>query len=277
MSSSDTHVFKKRKTAEAPLYSNLDSSLLTFDEKTQPINELWFATVKYGGGHLKFQFAELSSEPLRVPFGIDDGSKYSSKPSIKFELPEAQRAFFQDTLEPAIKAAAIKNKASWFAAVKPLPDDATVSNSFTSRISQDEAGNYPPSLKVNVVLPTTPAGKKTPVGVALTRRIGDNKISNPTPGSAEDVVRGCSVVPVLQTAGGVWISVNAKKKTFEYGLVFEAVHLLVIEETETPSSFNLSGVEEVDEEKASDAASANGADQVAAPVTTGLPTDAFDF
>ena len=85
------------------------------------------------------------------------------------------------------------------------------------------------------------------MNVLLTRRLDNGKITKPVPGSAEDVARGCSVVPVLRTAGGVWISVNAKKKTFEYGLVFEATDLLVVEEAAPASAFNVE-VEPSDEE-----------------------------
>ena len=90
--------------------------------------------------------------------------------------------------------------------------------------------------------------KKQKVNVLTTRRTADGKIAKPVPGSPSDVVRGGSVVPVLRTAGGVWISVNSKKKTFQYGLIFEAADLLVIEEPAASSAFNLSGVEVADEE-----------------------------
>ena len=53
-------------------------------------------------------------------------------------------------------------------------------------------------------------------------------------------------MPVLRTAGGVWISVNPKKKTFDYGLVFEATDLLVVEEPAASSAFNLGGIEVVE-------------------------------
>ena len=59
-------------------------------------------------------------------------------------------------------------------------------------------------------------------------------------GDGDDVAEVKDIVPVLRTAGGVWISVNAKKKTFEYGLVFEASDLLVVEvEGAAPSAFNV--------------------------------------
>ena len=72
-------------------------------------------------------------------------------------------------------------------------------------------------------------------------------MTKPAPGSPADVTRGCRVVPVLRTAGGVWVAVNAKKKTFEYGLVFEASDLLVVEEAAPASTFNVE-VEPSDEE-----------------------------
>ena len=56
-------------------------------------------------------------------------------------------------------------------------------------------------------------------------------------------------MPVLRTAGGVWISVNAKMQTFKYGLVFEASDVLVVEEAVASSAFNLGGIEVADEEE----------------------------
>ena len=246
--SSDAPAAKKLKPTGTPLYSGLDLSKLTFDAKPQG-NEIQHASAKYDGLRLTFQLEDVNAGSLRVPFGIDDGSKFGGKASMKIELPEDQRAFFQDGLETKIKEAAVQNKATWFSAIKPLPDDATVRASFSSRVHQDDNGNYPPSLKVNVNLSDD---KKQKVTVFTTRRVADytshGKITKPIPGSPSDVMRGGSVVPVLRTAGGVWISANPKKRTFEYGLVFEAVDLLVIEEPAASSAFNLGGVEVAEEE-----------------------------
>ena len=251
--SSDTPAAKKLKTTGTPLYSDLDLSKLTFDSKPQGSNDINHASVKYDGTRLAFQLADVNVSSLRVPFGVDDGSKYASKASVRIELPEAQRAFFQDTLETKIKDAAVQNKATWFPAIKPMLDDATVRSSFNSRV-QNSNGNYPPSLKVNVNLTDD---KKEKLNVLTTCRVANGKIAKPTAASPGDVVRGCSVVPVLRTAGGVWISVNAKKKTIDYGLIFEATDLLVIEEPAASSAFNFGGVEveeEVTEEVGSMAA-----------------------
>ena len=76
-------------------------------------------------------------------------------------------------------------------------------------------------------------------------------------GDGDDVAEVKDIVPVLRTAGGVWISVNAKKKTFEYGLVFEASDLLVVEEGEVASAFNIEVASE-DEEADGDGASVGG-------------------
>lgn len=246
--SSDSPALKKVKRTGAIVYSDVDMSKLTFDSTPQGANEIKHSSVKYDGLRLTFQL-EDGNGSLRAPFGIDDGSKFSSKPSIKLELHEAQRAFFQDTLEPKIKAAAVENKATWFAAIKPLPDDSTVLSSFTSRVSQDEGANFPPSIKLNMILND---GDSRNVNIRKTRRLENGKIVTPTPASPDDVVRGCGVIPVIRTAGGVWISVNAKKKSFEYGLVFEVSEMLVIEGTTGSSSINLSGVEVVDEENTGD-------------------------
>ena len=239
-----------------PLYSDLDLSKLAFDATPQG-NEIKHASVKYDGQRLGFQLEDVSTGSLRAPFGIDDGSKFAGKPSLKIELREPQRAFFQDGIEAKVKAAAVKHKATWFGAIKPLPDDAAVRASFNSRVHQDENGNYPPGLKVNINLSDD---KKPKVNVLTTRRLDNGKITKPVPGSAEDVARGCSVVPVLRTAGGVWISVNAKKKTFEYGLVFEASDVLVVEEAAASSAFNLGGVEVADEEEQAEAQAGGGGD-----------------
>ena len=255
---------KKPKPAAAPasggggtpLYSDLDLSKLTFDATPQGEGTK-YASVKYDGQRLCFQLEDVSTGSLRAPFGIDDGSKFGNKPSLKIELREPQRAFFQDGIEAKVKEAAVKHKATWFGALKPLPDDAAVRASFNSRVHQDENGNYPPGLKVNINLLDD---KKPKVNVLTTRRLDNDKIAKPVPGSAEDVARGSSVVPVLRTAGGVWISVNAKKKTFEYGLVFEASDVLVIEEAAASSAFNLGGVEVTNEEEQADEQAGGGGD-----------------
>ena len=154
-----------------------------------------------------------------------------------------QLAFFQGGIEAAVKEAAVKNKEAWFGAIKPLPADEAVRASFNSRVREDEAGKYTPTLKVNVGLGADAAKA---IRVLTARRLPSGKVTKPAPGAPADVTRGCRVVPVLRTAGGVWISVNA---TFEYGLVFEASDLLVVEEGVAPSAFNVdvaSSDEEVD-------------------------------
>ena len=244
--SPDGHAAKRQcKHTGPPLYSDLDLSKLTIDAKPLGSNEIQHASVKYDGMRLAVQLEDVNSGSLRVPFGIDDGSKFSGKPSLKLELPDAQCALLRG-IEHKIKEAAVENKATWFRPIKPLPDDAVVRSSFNSRLHQDDAGNYPPSLKVNVNLSDD---KKTKLEVLLTRRTPDGKITQPTKGLPSDVIRGCSVVPVLRTVGGVWISVNAKKKTVDYGLVLEATHVMVIEEPAASSAFNLGGVEVAEEEE----------------------------
>jgi hypothetical protein len=240
--SHDGPASKKLKTTGTPLYYNLDLNKLTFDDKATGDNEIRRCGVKYDGARLTFQLGDFNSAgALRVPFGIDDGSKFNNKPSMKFELPEAQRAFFQDQLESKIKDEAVANKATWFSSIKPMPDDDTIRNSFTSRIHRDESGSYPASLKVNITLNDE---KREKLKVSMTRRLGDGKIANPKLGSPDDIVRGCYVVPVLRTAGGVWISV--KKKTFEYGLIFEAHEMVVIEDTQESSALNFGDAEVVE-------------------------------
>ena len=81
-----------------------------------------------------------------------DGFKFCGKPSLNIEMPDAQLAFFRDGIEAAVKEAAVKNKEAWFGAVKPLPADEAVRASFNSRVREDEAGKYIPTLKVNVGL-----------------------------------------------------------------------------------------------------------------------------
>ena len=251
---------KKLKTGPpatgTPLYSDLDLSKLAFDATPQG-NEIKHASVKYDGQRLAFQLEDVAAGSLRAPFGIDDGSKFAGKPSLKIELREPQRAFFQDVIETKVKEAAVKHKATWFGALKPPPEDDAVRASFNSRVHQDEDKNYPPGLKVNVNLTDD---KKPKVNVLTTRRLDNGKITKPVPLSPEDVARRCSVVPVLCTAGGVWIFVNAKMQTFKYGLVFEASDVLVIEEAAASSAFNLGGVEVANEEEQADEQAGGGGD-----------------
>ena len=65
---------------------------------------------------------------------------------------------------------------------------------------------------------------------------------------------------MLSASPQTWISVNAKKRTFEYGLVFEASDVLVIEEAAASSAFNLGGVEVADEEEQADEQAGGGGD-----------------
>ena len=243
---SDSHpTAKKPKTAPpgTPIFSDLDLARLTIDGTPQGA-EIKHAMVKYGGERLAFQLTDAANS-LRAPFGLDDGSKFGGKPSLNLEMPDAQLAFFRGGIEAAVKEVAVKNKGVWFGAVKPLPTDEAVRAAFNSRVREDEAGRYAPTLKVNVALGVDAA--KGAVRVLTARRLANGKVTKPAPGSPADVTRGCRVVPVLRTAGGVWISVNAKKKTFEYGLVFEASDLLLVEEAAPASAFNVE-VEPSDEE-----------------------------
>ena len=250
---SDSPAAKKAKTMGTALYSDLDLSKLTLDTTPQGA-EIKHAAVKYSGERLAFQL-EAATGSLRCPFGLDDGSKFNGKPSLNIELPGEQLAFFKDELEVKVKDAAVANKQTWFGAIKPAPSDDAIRSSFNSRIKADEEGKYPSTLKVNINL--AEGGKK--VQVLTSRRLANGKISKPQPDTADAVVRGARVVPVLRTAGGVWISVNSKKKTFEYGLVFEAYELLVIEETEAGTgSFNFGGVEVESDADVADDTTSNG-------------------
>ena len=246
---------KKIKMAQGgmPIFSDLNLSQLVIDATLQG-SEIKHATVKYAGERLTFQLSEAATS-LRAPFGVDDGSKYGSKPSLNIEMPDAQYTFFRSGIEAKVKEAAVENKEAWFGAIKPLPTDDAIRDSFNSRVRDDEAGKYTPTLKVNVSLGVD--ASKT-VRVLTTRRLPNGKVTKPVPGAPSDVTRGCSVVPVLHTAGGVWISVNAKKKTFEYGLVFEACDLLVVEEGAAPSAFNVEVASDEDEEADGGGASVGG-------------------
>ena len=239
---SDTHAAKKPKTTSTtgpPLYSELDLAQLTVDAKLQGSNETRFATVKYKDARLVYQMAGVG-EAMRVPFGIDDGSKFGSKPSMKLELSDGQLVFLR-AIEDKVIDTAVTNKAEWFAGVKPLPSEADVRKAFSSRVSVDPDGQYEASLRVNVHL----ADDAKKLKVSTTRRLGDGKIEAPKRSSAEDVQWGDYAVPVLQTAGGVWVKKTKKLTDNCFGLIFEASEVLVIKgaEEDAAGPFNLGGVE----------------------------------
>ena len=146
---SGTHAAKKPKTTSTgpPLYSELDLTKLTVDATLLGSNETRFATVKYDEARLVYQMASVS-EATRMPFGIDDGSKFGSKASMKLELSDAQLAFVR-AIEDKVIATAVKNKGDWFPGVKPLPSDCDVREAFSSRVSVDSEGQYKASLRVN--------------------------------------------------------------------------------------------------------------------------------
>jgi hypothetical protein len=240
---SDTlHAAKKPKpttTAGPPLYSELDLAQLTVDATLLGSNETRFATVKYKDTRLVYQLAGVG-EAMRVPFGVDDGSKFGSKASMKLELSDAQLAFVR-AVEDKVIDTAVKNKAEWFAGVKPPPSDGEVRKAFSSRVSVDPDGQYEASLRVNVHL----ADDAKKLKVSTTRRLGDGKIEAPKRGSAADVQWGDCAVPVLQTAGGVWVKKTKKLTDNCFGLIFEASEVLVIKGADEAGAgaFNLGDVE----------------------------------
>ena len=97
------------------------------------------------------------------------------------------------------------------------------------------------TLRVNVHL----ADDAKKLKVSTTRRLGDGKIEAPKRGSADDVQWGDCAVPVLQTAGGVWVKKTKKLTDSCFGLIFEASEVLVIKGADETGagSFNLGGVE----------------------------------
>ena len=136
---------------------------------------------------------------------------------------------------------AVKSKAEWFAGVKPPPSDGEVRKAFSSRVSVDPDGQYEASLRVNVHL----ADDAKKLKVSTTRRLGDGKIEAPKRGSADDVQWGDCAVPVLQTAGGVWVKKTKKLTDNCFGLIFEASEVLVIKGADEAGAgaFNLGDVE----------------------------------
>ena len=73
---------KKAKTVPqgTPHFTDIDVSKISFDATPQG-QEIKHATVKYGGERLAFQLEPVTGS-LRVPFGIDDGSKFGGKASL---------------------------------------------------------------------------------------------------------------------------------------------------------------------------------------------------
>ena len=251
-----SHANKRAKTdststvAVAPLFSDIDISNVVISAQVQG-TEIKFATINYNNERMSFQLVD-AKESLRVPFGIDDGARFSGgKPSLRLELPPAQLEFM-DQFESKVKESAIEHKKEWFGAIEPIPTDDEVKQAFTSRVCNTK--NFPPNLKVNVNLGPDHFKK---VRVSSTQRSANGKLAQPNEGSPDQVDSTSRVVPVLRTAGGVWIRVKAKKSEFEYGLSFEASDLLVVEENvKHGAGINLCGVlesfsEEEDEDTVS--------------------------
>lgn len=243
---------KKQKTTNAatrPLYSTIDPAKFIIEPTLQGSGEgNKYAYVKLFDGRPVFQLAGVE-EACRVPFGYDDGLKFSppSKPSIKLEVSGKQLDFMKGIDEKVISTA-IENKAEWFPSVKESPSDEAIRTGYSSRITEDETGKYKATLRVNLNL--TDEAKK--VKVSVTRRLASGKYEAIKPGSIDDVVAGCHVVPVLQTAGGVWVKHKSKKLSeHSLGLIFEAAELLVVKGVEGTgsTSFNLDGIEVAEEEE----------------------------
>lgn len=237
-----SHVAKKAKTTPATgplLYSDLDLDKLTVAAVPEGKNETKFATVEYNKARLVFQGTAVT-EPMRAPFGVDDGSKFNSKPSIKLELKDQQLDFVRNVEEKVITTA-IKHKDEWFPTVKPSPTETDIRNAFSSRVAVDAEGSYPATWRVNVNL----SDEKKKLKVMTTKLMPNGKIEPPKLGSADDVKFNDCVVPVLKTAGGVWIKKTKKLTDNCFGIIFEAAELLVVKgaEDSDAGSFNLGGVE----------------------------------
>ena len=241
-----SHSDKRAKTSSgaAPFFTDIDISKLTIGAKPMGTEMTKYATVEYEDRRLSLQLVQATGS-LRVPFPIDDGSRFNSKPSVRIELPPQQLTFFQGELESKVKEAAIQNKEAWFGAIKPLPTDDDVRNGFVSRVSEDP--KFAPNLKVNVNLGPDSAKR---VRVSTACRTPNGKLTQLKDSSPDQVSGGCYVIPVLRTAGGVWINVKAKKGELQYGLCFEASDLLVVEENATRGAgVNLGGIVESESEE----------------------------
>ena len=96
--------------------------------------------------------------------------------------------------------------------------------------------------------------------MSTTRRLGDGKIEPPKRGSAGEVQWGDYAVPVLQTAGGVWVKKTKKLTDSCFGLIFEASEVLIIKGADEVGvgSFNLGGVEVAEPEEADEACGGEG-------------------
>ena len=80
-------------------------------------------------------------------------------------------------------------------------------------------------------------------------------------GSADDVQWGDYAVPVLQTAGGVWVKKTKKLTDNCFGLIFEASEVLIIKGADDGgegSTLNLGGVEVAEPEEAHEALDGEG-------------------
>ena len=203
---------KKQMTAKSgpPLFSSVPPASVAIDSTLQGKGDgNKYAYVKLDGARPVVQLATVDA-PLRAPFGYDDGSKFGSKPSLKLEVGAAQLEWVRG-VEAQVVTAADKHKADWFPGVKPVPTTEAVRAGFSSRVYVDEASSYPPTLRVNLSLDAS----KAPVQVSVLRRLPSGEYVGPTPGSINDVGKGCLVVPVLQTAGGVWVKTKARARARE--------------------------------------------------------------
>ena len=218
---------KKLKTSASgvPTYLDLDLGQLTVEPTLGGRSDPKYAYVNYKGQRLEFQLATGVGDPVRAPFGIDDGSTFGSKPSIKLELSDPAQLALVRGLEEAVISTAIAHKAEWFPGVKPPPTDDEVRDGFASRVAVDDGGKYPPLLRVNCTLADD---GKPPLRVGVTRRLPNGNITPVRPGAPTDVAKGATVVPKLRTQGGAWVKKVKKLAPNTFGLVLEVGELLVV-------------------------------------------------
>ena len=257
----------KTSTGGVPTYLDLDLDQLTVEPTLGGRSDPKYAYVNYKGQRLEFQLAPGVGEPVRAPFGIDDGSAFGSKPSIKLELSDPAQLALVRGLESAVVATAIAHKADWFPGVRPPPTDEEIREGFASRVALDEGGKYPPLLRANCNL----ADESKPLlKVGVTRRLPNGNISAVQPGAPTDVGKGATVVPKLRTQGGAWVKKVKKLAPNTFGLVLEVGELLVVHGAKAAGLGDFQLGEGVAVEDDVDGAGGHAADEHTAPTAPSI-------
>eukprot|EP00310_Coccolithus_braarudii_P019413 CAMPEP_0183351028 /NCGR_PEP_ID=MMETSP0164_2-20130417/23220_1 /TAXON_ID=221442 /ORGANISM="Coccolithus pelagicus ssp braarudi, Strain PLY182g" /LENGTH=242 /DNA_ID=CAMNT_0025523113 /DNA_START=18 /DNA_END=746 /DNA_ORIENTATION=+ len=179
------------------------------------------------GARVEFQLGKRRADALRCPWGLEkvkaDAPEDEPRKQLKVEVSGATKAAIEALEEATVKAGVAYSQA-WFKEKKPLPESAVLDR-FQSKLKPPSSEGHDDTLTLKVDV----EGPKRAL-VKACHDNGDGTFSKPVPGTYDDLVGECKVVPIVKTANGVYFM----NKNFGTSLV--ASELVVVKQGDSAGS-----------------------------------------